>query len=118
RDRPAPRDDRFDVAQGGAVWAGHDRDAARERGEAPLARRIEQTVFQQRGLGLLERELPEAALLRRQQLLHGETEFALGLVDAGPGEREDLGPFGRRRRQAAIVVAKHHAANLRELVAQ
>src|SRR5207247_1164695 len=98
-DRPAPRHHGDDVAQRGAVRTRDHGDAARVGRQGPLARGVEQPVLRERGLRLLERELPQSTRLRRQQVQDGEPELPLLLPHGGAREHEPLHPVLRRRRQ-------------------
>ena len=76
----APPQHLDDVADRGAVERGHDADLARQRGQRPLARRVEQPFGLQPLLQLIERELQRAETLRLQ-VLADELILALRLVD-------------------------------------
>ena len=117
-DGPTASDHGLDVTQHRAVGTGDDGNTAREFRHGALAARIEQTILQQRGLRLLERELPQSTLLGGEQLHHRELELALFFVHRGSREHEHLHAIDRRRRQHVVLLRKHHAADLCRCVAQ
>ena len=117
-DRPAALDHGHDVRERGRVGTRDDGDALRVPGERPLARRIEQAVLRESRLGLLERDLPQPARFRREQLQNGEAELPLLFPHRGPSEREDLHAVRGGRREAPVLAREHDAAELRRAVAQ
>ena len=78
-----------DVAQRRAVERRHDADLARQRGQRPLARRVEEPFGLQLLLQLLERQLQRAEPVRLQ-VLADDLVLALRLVDAEPAARDDV----------------------------
>ena len=72
-----------------AVERRHDADLARERGQRPLARRIEQAFGLQLLLELLEGQLQRAEALRLQVVAE-QLILALRLVDRQPAARDDV----------------------------
>ena len=115
---PAAPRDREDVLERSAVRARHDGDALRVQRQRALARRIEQPILRERRPRPLEGELPQAPALGRQQLNHREAQLPLLLPHRGPAEDEDLHAVRRRRRETAVVLLKHHAADLGRAVAE
>ena len=87
----APAEHLEDVPDRGAVDRRDDADLAGQRGQRPLARRVEEALGLQALLQLVERQLPGAEALGLD-VRADDLVLALRLVDAEPAAREDVLP--------------------------
>jgi hypothetical protein len=116
--RPAALQHRGDITECRAVGTRDDGDATRQCRQGALAGGIEQPVALEGLLGLVERDLPQAAGFGGEEVADGEAEFAAFFPDRREAEGEDFHAVTGRRRQSLIVARPHHAAQLGHLVAQ
>ena len=89
-----------DVADGGAVERRDDADLSRQRRQRPFARGVEQSLFLEPLLQLIEGELERAETLGLQ-VLADELILALRLVDGNLAAGDDLEAVGRLELQIA-----------------
>ena len=117
RVRVAPAEHLDDVADRGAVERRDDADLARQGGQRPFARRVEQPFVLQALLQLIEGELQRAEPVRLQ-VLADELILALGLVDRHASARDDAQAVGRLELQIAQRGSENDRPDLRGAVLQ
>jgi hypothetical protein len=110
--RVAPPQHLDDVVDGRAVERRDDADLARQRRQRALAPLVEQPLFGQARLQLLERQLPRAQPLGLE-LLADDLVLTLRVVDAHAAAGDDPEAVLRLELQVAQRRAEHHRLDLR-----
>ena len=113
----APAGNLDDVVDGRALRRRHHTETARNPGQRPLVRRVEQSLGREARAQLLEGDLERAAAAGLE-VAHEELEVAARLVDRRLAEDEHLEPFLGLEHEAARRAAEERGAELRSGVLQ